>query len=58
MENFGIIPINDFAKSIKKCVKTLYTLRNNGQIPEKCFKKIGKSLYVRVEEMKEWLNQD
>ena len=57
MENFGIMTVNDFAKSIKKCVKTIYSLRSKGVIPAKCFKEIGKSLYVRVDVMKEWLNE-
>lgn len=57
MENFGIISVNDFAKSIKKCVKTIYTWRRKGIIPEHCFKVMGKAVFVRVEEMKKWMNE-
>lgn len=54
--NFNIMSIRDFAKSINKPKSTIYGWRRDKSIPEKCFKMVGKSIFVRVSEMTDFLN--
>ena len=52
---FGIRSIRDFAKDIGKPASTVYTWKRNNSIPDKCFKVIGGSIFVKVNEMQEFL---
>lgn len=54
--SFNVMSIRDFAKSIKKPASTIYEWRRAKKIPENCFKLIGKSIFVRVSEMMDFLN--
>ena len=53
---FGTIPVTEFAESIGKPVSTVYSWRRNGDIPERCFAKVGRCIFVRVEQMSKFLN--
>lgn len=53
---FNLITIEDFAKEINKPKSTVYSWKDKGNIPLNCFKQIGGSWFVKVEEMKEFLN--
>ncbi len=50
MEIFGLMKLKDFAKSINTPESTVRTWKRRGEIPEKCFKVIGNTVFVRVKE--------
>lgn len=55
MEEFNLMTIPDFAKKIGRGKSTIYDWKNNGTMPANCFKQIGGTWYVRVNEMKAFL---
>ena len=55
MTEFGVISIQDFADSIGKPVSTVYSWRRRGHMPERCFKVVGRTVFVREKEALEWL---
>ena len=57
METFKIMKLKDFAKEIKTPESTIRTWKRRGDIPERCFKIIGTTIYVIVPEMQQWLLQ-
>ena len=57
METFKIMKLKDFAKEIKTSESTIRTWKRRGDIPERCFKIIGTTIYVIVPEMQQWLLQ-
>ena len=52
---FNLMKIKAFAKELGVAQTTIYTWKDRGESPLSCFKQIGGSWFVRVEEMKEWL---
>ena len=48
--------IKDFAKELKVPDSTIYTWKNRGDIPLACFKQIGGTWFIRVEETQKWLS--
>ena len=55
MSTFGIMSLKEFAKAINKPESTIRTWRRRGEIPEHCFKVIGGTVFVRVQEMQAFL---
>lgn len=55
MSEFGVISIQAFADSIGKPVSTVYSWRRRGHMPERCFKVVGRTVFVREKEALEWL---
>lgn len=54
--NFNVMSIKDFAKAINKPASTIYEWRREKKIPEKCFKLIGKSIFVKISEIMDFFN--
>lgn len=52
---FGLISIKEFAKELGKSESTVRTWKRRGELPPFLFREIGSSVYVRVEKMKEWI---
>ena len=52
---FNLMRIKDFAKELKVPESTVYTWKLRGDIPIECFKRIGGSWFVRVEETQKWM---
>lgn len=57
MLDFNIMKLKDFAKAICTPESTVRTWKRRGEIPPRCFKVIGTTVYVRVDEMQEWIKQ-
>lgn len=55
--DFGLISIKDFAKSLGKPESTVRTWKLRGNMPSNCFKVIAGTVFVRVEEVKEFLSK-
>ena len=47
--------IKDFAKEISTPVSTVMTWKRRGDIPSTCFKTIGGTIFVKINEIMEWL---
>ena len=59
MENmFGLMKIKDFAKELGTPESTIYSWKQKGDLPPSCFKQIGGKWFVRVKNMREWLDKD
>ena len=54
---FGLMKIKAFAEELGVPDSTIYSWRRKGDIPPSCFKNIGGSVFVKVEEMKKWLDK-
>lgn len=52
---FNLMKIKDFAKELKVPESTIYTWKNRGNIPLDCFKQIGGTWFVRVQEIQKWI---
>lgn len=55
METFKIMKLKDFAKEIKTPESTVRTWKRRGEIPANCFLVIGSTVFVRVNEIQQWL---
>ena len=55
--DFGIITLKDFAKQIGKSESTIRTWKRRGDIPEQCFKCIGGTVFIKIKEMQQWIEQ-
>jgi predicted site-specific integrase-resolvase len=53
---FGLMKIKDFAKELAVPESTVRTWRRRGDIPLSCFQEIGNTVFVKVEEVKKWLD--
>ena len=53
---FGLMKIKDLANELKTPESTIRTWKRRGDIPLSCFKEIGGTVFVRVEQFKEWLD--
>jgi excisionase family DNA binding protein len=54
---FGLMKIKAFAEELGVPQSTIYSWKDRGEIPLSCFKQIGGTWFVRVNEMKEWLEK-
>ena len=54
---FGLMKIKAFAAELGVPESTIRTWRRRGEIPLSCFKVIGSTVFVKVEEMKKWLDR-
>ena len=52
---FGLMKIKAFAEELGVPQSTIYSWKDRGEIPLSCFKQIGGTWFVRVNEMREWL---
>ena len=52
---FNLMKIKAFAQELGVPESTIYSWKGRGDIPLSCFKQIGGSWFVKVEEMKDWL---
>ena len=55
MNEYGIVTIKEFAKSIGKSVSTVYSWKKRGHMPSECFKVIGRCVFVKQKAAMEWL---
>lgn len=55
---FGLMTIKDLAKELGKPESTVRTWKRRGNIPLSCFKEIGGTVFVRVEEFKKWVDTE
>lgn len=55
MEKLGILSIKDFAKMLGRGKSTIYDWKNNGTLPKNCFKKVGGTWYVKIEQVKAFM---
>lgn len=55
---FKIMKIEDFAKEISTPSSTIRTWKRRGNIPSYCFKSIGGTIFVKVDEFKNFLEQN
>ena len=54
---FGLMKIKDLAQELKTPESTIRTWKRRGDIPLSCFKEIGGTVFVKVEEFKKWLEK-
>jgi predicted site-specific integrase-resolvase len=54
---FGLMKIKTFAEEMGVPKSTVYSWKDRGDIPPSCFKPIGGTWFVRVKEMKEWIDK-
>ncbi len=54
-QNYGAVPIDDFALQIGLPISTMQQLRKEGKGP-KTFK-LGRRVYVHVKDAREWLDE-
>lgn len=57
MEKFNIMKLKDFAKEIGISVNTVRTWRQRGNIPKNCFIVIGSTVFVKANEIRQWIEQ-
>jgi len=51
----GLMTIKELAKELGKPESTVRTWKRRGDIPPYMFKEIGGTVFVKVEKLKEWL---
>lgn len=49
--------IKVFATELGVPESTVYSWRRRGDIPSSCFKEIGGSIFIKIEETKKWLDR-
>lgn len=54
---FGLMKVKVFASELGVPESTVYSWRRRGDIPSSCFKEIGGSIFVKIEETKKWLDR-
>lgn len=54
---FGLMKIKVFATELGVPESTVYSWRRRGDIPSSCFKEIGGSIFIKIEETKKWLDR-
>ena len=54
---FGLMKAKAFATDLGVPVRTVYSWKQNGVVPPSCFTNIGKSLFIKIDEMKKWLDK-
>ncbi len=53
---FGLMTIKQVAEELSKPISTIYSWKDSGAIPLTCFKQIGGTWFIRVEEFQKWIN--
>lgn len=51
----NLITIKDLAKRLDKPESTVRTWKRNGVIPDKCFFKIGGTVFIKEDKLNEWV---
>ena len=54
--NFNVMSVKEFSKKIKKPASTIYEWIRKHIIPDNCIKRVGKTIFVKVPEMLQFLN--
>jgi hypothetical protein len=54
---FNLIRLKDLAKELNIPESTIRTWKRRNEIPEECFKKIGSTVFVKVETFKKWIGE-
>ncbi len=54
---FGLMKVKAFAADLGVPESTIYSWRKRGDIPPSCFKCIGGKIFVKINEMKLWLDK-
>lgn len=54
----GLISLKDFAKQLNTPESTVRTWKQRGDIPSFLFKKVGGTVFVRENRIKEWVDSD
>ena len=49
--------VKAFAAELGVPVTTIYSWKQKGVIPPSCFTNIGKSIFIKIDEMKKWLDR-
>ena len=55
---FGLMKIKEFAKELGVPESTVRTWKRREDLPLSCFKTIGNTVFVRVNEMEKWLDNN
>lgn len=53
---FDLMKIGAFSTEMGVSENTIYSWKRRGDIPPSCFKKIGGTVFIRISEMKKWLD--
>ncbi len=53
----GLIRIDDLADILKISSNTIRTWKQRENIPPKCFLKVAGTVFVKVNEIKQWIEQ-
>ena len=54
---FNLIRLKDLAKELNIPESTIRTWKRRNEIPEECFKKIGSTVFVKVETFEKWIGE-
>jgi predicted site-specific integrase-resolvase len=54
---FGLMKVKAFAADLGVPITTVYSWKQKGVVPSSCFINIGKSLFIKIDEMKKWLDK-
>lgn len=55
---FGLISLKDLAKELNKPESTIRTWRRRGDLPSSLFKEIGGTVFVKVKEFQNWVDNE
>lgn len=54
----GLMTLKELSKELQKPESTIRTWRRRGDLPPSLFKEIGGTVFVRVEKLKEWIDNE
>ena len=54
---FGLMKVKAFAAELGVPESTIRTWKRRGEIPPSCFKVIGNTVFIKIEETKKWLDK-
>jgi hypothetical protein len=54
----GLMTLKELSKELQKPESTIRTWRRRGDLPSSLFKEIGGTVFVRVEKLKEWIDNE
>ena len=55
---FGLIKLTELSKELGVPESTVRTWKRRGDIPPSCFKPIGGTIYVKINKMQEWIDNN